>query len=224
MSRAVSIGVGGLVMLAASCKSPPPFDYSAWLAHPPRSILVLPPINDSVETQASYGCLSTVTRPIAERGFYVFPVAVVDAMLRENGLPTPRDMHAVPLAKLREVFDPDAVLYLTVSDWGTRYQILSSTTTVLISGRLVDAKTGAVLWSGQHGIARGSGGGSLVGALASALVTQVARSVADPSRDLSRDVQTQLFTDERRGLLPGPYSAQHEARLGELRRAAAASK
>ncbi|MEM7200532.1 MAG: GNA1162 family protein [Planctomycetota bacterium] len=214
--------LAGALALSA-CASTPPFDYSIWLQNPPRSILVLPPIDNTIEPLACYGCLSTVTQPLAERGFYVFPVAVVDAMMRENGLPTPNDMHSVPLAKLREIFAPDAVLYLTVSEWGTSYQVVSSVSSVAIAGRLVDARTGTEIWRGQHRLAQGSGGGgNLIGMLASALVTQVARSVNDPSRQLSSVVSGEMFANPRNGLLPGPYHDGHEAALTAERDAMAA--
>ena len=50
-------------------------DYRAYIQHMPRSILVLPPLNESAEVLAPYSFLSTITRPLAERGYYVFPVA-----------------------------------------------------------------------------------------------------------------------------------------------------
>ena len=64
----------GLILLEG-CRAP--HDYSAYLDHMPRSILVLPPLNNSLEPVAPYIYLSTVTRPLAERGYYVFPVAVI---------------------------------------------------------------------------------------------------------------------------------------------------
>lgn len=208
-----------LVTLATSCQSPEAVDYSNWLANPPRSILVLPPLNSSVETQACYGALSTLTQPLAERGFYVFPVAVVDALMRENGLPTPHEMHSVSLGKIREIFAPDAVLYLEIQKWGTSYQILASTSTVALSGRLVDARTGDVLWTGADELSQGSGGGGagLVGMLAGALVTQVARSISDPSVPICRGVSTRMIGNPANGFLPGPYHAKHEEALAKRR-------
>jgi hypothetical protein len=35
--------------------------------------------------EATYGALSTVTLPLAEMGYYVYPL---DRFLRENGMPT----------------------------------------------------------------------------------------------------------------------------------------
>ena len=36
-----------------TARTPKPYDYSAFLAHMPRSILVLPPVNDSIEAGAA---------------------------------------------------------------------------------------------------------------------------------------------------------------------------
>ena len=173
----------------------------------PLSILVLPPLDETLEEGASALTLATVTAPLAERGYYVFPVAVVDLMMRENGLPTPFEMHQVPLEKLVEVFDPDAVLYLKVTEWGSSYQILASVTRVRMEARLVDARTGQKLWSGVRvtSSSSGSGGGGIGGLLIGAIVGQVANSLSDPSYDLARQNSWNLFTNPRRGLPLGLY-------------------
>ena len=46
------------------CAGIPPHDYSAYLDHMPRSILVLPPVNESTAVMAPYIYLATVTRPL----------------------------------------------------------------------------------------------------------------------------------------------------------------
>ena len=90
-----------LLILGALCLAPmlsscvtPPYDYGPYLEHLPHSILVIPPLNTSPEVNAPYSYLSTVTLPHAERGYYIFPVAVVDAFLKENGMPTPGEIPA----------------------------------------------------------------------------------------------------------------------------------
>lgn len=195
---------------------------NAMLEQPPGSILILPPLDSTVETSATYGSLAALTVPLAEAGYYVFPVAVVDQLMRQNGLPDAFDMHQVSLDKLREIFDPDAVLYLTVTDWGTSYQILSSITRVSFSGRLVDARTGTELWSGSHSVARSSGnlGGGLIGSLAGALVNQVSTSISNPSNALANST-ARVLLGQNLGRLPGPYHPEHGEVLGRLREARA---
>ena len=213
--------LGALALLAvAGCASPEPFDYRPLLDHMPGSILVLPPLNETNEPLAAEGWLATITRPLAERGYYVFPVAVVDRMLRENGLPTPWEMHQVSLGKLREVFGADAVLYVTVHDWGTEYQVLASVTRVAVTAQLIDLATGTELWRGQGVAARGSNSGNnqgLLGAAIGALVNQVVTSTYDPSPQVSREANDQLLGMRGRSLLPGPRHPDHAQVMTETR-------
>ena len=60
-------------------------------------------MNSSVEVNAPYSYLSTISQPLAEKGYYVFPVSVVDTFLKENGLPTPAEMNGIALDKIVEV-------------------------------------------------------------------------------------------------------------------------
>jgi hypothetical protein len=198
----VRIALAGVAAALAACASRP-HDYRAYLAHMPGSILVLPPVNDSLEAQASSAFLATVTRPLAERGYYVFPVAVVEAYLRQNGRPTPADMHAVEPAKLREVFGADAALYIHIKEWGTSYQVLNSSSRVVTDCRLVDLATGTTLWTGTGRAVSDSGGGNLGAALVGAVVNQVAASLSDPCPALARRANHGLFSDQRHGLLLG---------------------
>jgi len=200
-----------LALGATGCATTPPPDYSAYRSHMPRSVLVLPPTNDSIEVNASYVYLSTITRPLAEAGYYVFPVAVVDNYMKENGLPTPHEMNAVPLNKLRKVFGADAVLYIHIEDWGQKYQVVSSTTIVKARAKLVDVKTGAVLWEGTAQAAQGSGdsGGGLLGNMISAVVDQVVHTATDRVHPLSRMANHGMILNTHNGLLLGPYNVDY---------------
>lgn len=199
--------VAAIAALVA-CQAPEPHDYTLFRAHQPRSLLVLPPLDNTPEVDAAYAYLSTITQPLAERGYYVFPVAVVDRMLRDNGLPGPGEMHAVPLARLGEVFGADAVLYVTLQDWGTTYRVLESATEVTAEARLVDVATGTEIWRGVHTAVYSSNSGNqngLIGMLVGALVNQVMSSVVDPSQDVARQCNAGLFCNAHSGLLLGPY-------------------
>src|SRR5688572_25248280 len=151
---------GVLVVLATSgCVTVAPKDYTEYQKRIPRSILVLPPLNETTEVAASYSMLTTTTRPLAEMGYYIFPVAVVDQYMKDNGLTVAGEMHQAPLAKLHEVFGADAVLYIVVEQYGTKYQVITSTTKVHARAKLVDARSGVVLWEGKAKAEGGSGAG-----------------------------------------------------------------
>jgi hypothetical protein len=187
--------LGLLALTMAGCQSPK--DYTEYRRHYPKSILVLPPLNNSTEIVGGYSVLSATTRPIAEMGYYVFPVVVVDQFMKANGLPGPGEMHEAPLDKLREIFGADAVLYLTVERYGTKYQILASATTVRIKARLVDARTGVCLWENLSESQANETG------LVEAVVSQVLSKFSDKAHDVAVTSSNQLVRGPG-GLLHGP--------------------
>lgn len=197
-----------LLIVVSGCATVEPYDYTALKANSPRSILVIPPVNNSVEVTAPYSFLSTITAPLAESGYYVYPVSVIDTFLKENGLPTPAEMNSVPLEKIDEIIGADAVLYVSIDDWGQKYNVLSSITVVKGHLKLVSVKTGELLWDApifaQHDPNSGNGNG-LVGALVGAIVSQIAGEISDNTPMVSRMANNVAINGPKRGLLYGPY-------------------
>ena len=201
------VGIVVTLFLLAACQSTP-YDYTKLMESKPRSILVLPPMNNSVEVNAPYTFLSTISKPLAERGYYVFPVAVIDAFMKENGLPTPAEMHQVPLQKLHQEIGADAVLYVQIEQWGQSYQIINSKTEVKATLKLVDARTGNLLWdTTAHAVQNSDdGGGGLVGAVVGAVVAQIIGNLTDPTPGLSSTANNIAVNNTSNGLLYGPYA------------------
>ncbi len=196
-----------LTLILGACASKPK-DYSLFRAENPTSILVLPPLSESTEVNASYSYLSTVTQPLAEQGYYVFPVAVIDQMLKQNGLPTPGEMHQASIKKIASIIGPDAVMYINIKNYGTKYKVIDSTSDVEAEAKIVSAKSGKVLWEGQvrqSWSANAGNQGGLAGMLVGALVAQAINSSTDQSRKVARMANEQLFRAEGQGLLKGPY-------------------
>lgn len=205
--------LGALVTGCASTQKS--VDYSAYKEARPRSILVLPPLNESPDVKATYGMMSQVTYPLAEAGYYVLPVALVDETFRQNGLTSPGDIHQLPPAKLHEVYGADAALYITVTQYGTQYMVFSSAAIVTASARLVDLKTGTTLWTGSASASSEEGnnnsGGGLVGMLVTAAVKQIINSsVEDAAYPIAGITSTRLLsTGYNGGLLYGPRSPKY---------------
>ena len=199
------LGVSAAILVLAGCATKP-YDYTNFREHPPRSILVLPPLNESTAVEGTYSYLSTVTRPLAEQGYYVFPVAIVDQFLKENGMPTPGEMHQVPLNKVSEIIGADAVMYITVKEYGTKYQVLSSVPTVSATAKLVDTRTSILLWEGKVVLVQQSNSsGSLLADLIVAAVAQAVNTTTDQAHNLCGPANVILFTKKDEGLLYGPY-------------------
>ena len=200
-----------LLMLVA-CAAPPKPDQSAFKNSNPKSILVLPPVNLSPDIRGSLSFFSTVTLPLAEAGYYVFPVAMVDATFKENGLSMPDDIHAAPLNKLQSIFGADAVLYITLEKYGTSYMVIDSQTIVSAEARLVDARNGAVLWQGKASASDAEGRDNnqgLLGVLVNSVIHQLASQVGNPAYGLSKITSARLLTPRPGGILFGPRSPQH---------------
>ena len=181
--RVIAVTACALALSAlAGCAKP--YDYTTFRQHRPRSILVMPPQNESPEPDAAWSYQSTVTRPLAERGYYVFPVDVVDRMMKDGVSPS----------KAAEILGADAVLYVTLEEYGTKHQVLNVATLVKLRARLVDARSGLLLWERrfamQHNANFGSGG------------FLAAHNLAGPAN-------VRFFGDRDQGLLYGPYHPRY---------------
>lgn len=211
----LTIGAILLSLLAlAGCATPQSYDYSAFRESKPRSILVLPPQNHTTDIKATNGLYAQVTMPLAESGYYVYPVAVVNETFRQNGVQQPAEIQVLPAKKLQQIFGADAALYIDIKQYGTTYLVVSSDTRVTASAKLVDLRTGKLLWEGQATASsqeqEGSGGGGLVGMLVQAVVSQIANSIADKSYDIAGITSNRLlWAGTPNGILYGPRSPNY---------------
>lgn len=185
----IAMALFSVALMAGCAANKPGWDYSAYKASRPKSILVLPPINNSPDVTATYSVMAVATKPLSEAGYYVMPVTMVAEAFKENGLTQPTDMHATAPAKLREIFGADAAMYITVTKFGVSYTVVNSETSVQVQGKLVDLKTGATLWQGSAQASSEEGQqqqqGGLAGLLISAVVKQVLASTFDNSHKYS---------------------------------------
>lgn len=203
-----------MALLLTGCAKPvQQQDYSAFKQSKPKSILVLLPQNQSPEVAASHGMLSQVTYPLAEAGYYVLPVAVVEETFKQNGMTNAGDIHAVSPAKLHKIFGADAVLYITVVQYGTSYQIITSDTRVTANAKLVDLRTGKLLWSGSATASSNEGdnsSGGVIDMLVQAAVTQISNTLTDHSHDIAGVTSTRMLTaGTPNGILYGPRSPNY---------------
>ena len=207
----VCAGALGLLLLAGCATKAPPYDYSAFQRAKPASLLVLPPVNDSPEVKATPGTWAHATRPLAEAGYYVLPVTLVDETFRQNGMTGSNEIQEIPYQKLREVFGADAAVYMRIKKYGTTYAVISSDTRVEIEGRIVDLRTGALLWQGKAYASSAEqqqqSSGGLVGLLVTALVNQIVGTASDAAFNFAGLANQRMLGAPRyNGVLPGPRS------------------
>jgi hypothetical protein len=202
------------VLLSGCATKPPQYDYSAFIQAKPASLLVMPPTNDSPDVKASPGVWSNAVKPLAEAGYYVLPVTLVDETFKQNGVNTPNEAENIPFPKLHDYFGADAAVYLKVKRYGTSYQVVASDTRVEVEGRIIDLRTGALLWQGTASASSAeqsqSAQGGLIGLLVTAIVKQIVGTVSDAAFNYAVIADQRMLGAPRyNGVLPGPRSPIH---------------
>lgn len=213
--RLFAIGAASTLLLLAGCATKaPPYDYSAFMRAKPATLLVMPPINESPEVNATPGVWSQATLPLAEAGYYVLPVTLVDETFRQNGVINAQDAQEIPLLKLREFFGADAAVYTKIKRYGTSYAVIASETRVELEARMVDLRSGDTLWQGKA-IATSAeqqqqSQGGLVGLLVTAIVKQIIGTATDASYRYAGIASARMLGAPRyNGVLPGPRSPNY---------------
>jgi len=193
-------------VLAAGCATPK--DYTKFNAASPRSLLIVPVVNRSVSVTAPDYFLSTITIPLAEQGYYVFPVNMVKSLLENDGLSDANLVHAAPTQKLCELFGSDAVLYITINKWEACYAVFTTQVKVELYYVIKDGKTGDVLWEQQQAMTyepQNANTGNLLGNLIAAAVTAAATKAAPNYVPLAQQANSKAFKYPGPGIPPGPY-------------------
>lgn len=149
----------------------------------PLTILVMPPINESTAAEAKGYYATTVQEVISYWGYYVFPYEITSDILKMEGIYDAELVRNIPMAKFREYFGADAVLFTTITKWDLRYVVLASTLTVSIDMALKSTRTDQTLWEYNGTVvidlSGGQMGGGLAGLIVKAVVTAASSALAD---------------------------------------------
>jgi hypothetical protein len=198
--------LGSVLMLTACVGAPKRYDYAQFRTEAPRSILVVPVINKSVDVNAPDYFLATIATPLAERGYYVFPVNMVKSVLSDDGLSDANLVHSGDPRRLGELFGADAVMYISIERWDAKYVVLSTTVTVELNYTIKSAHTGEVLWSNHQQVVYQpqANSGGLAGLLANAIVAAIAKA-APNYMPLAHQANNGAINFKGTGLPAGPY-------------------
>lgn len=175
---------------------------SALINSNPKSILILPIVNNSTEVKFPETALAThASRIVAEAGYYIFSPYLIKEFFAENGYHEAQEIHDIPIEQLKKVFNVDAVLYPVLESFGTKYKVLLSSSGATISGKLVDTRSGDIIWSDSSTVEKASVG------LLDALIAQIADSLTDTASNFSIVAIDNLLTPTpQKGLAPGHRS------------------
>lgn len=194
--------------LLTGCVAPPAKrDMSAFYAAAPRSILVVPTINKSLDVDAPNYVLATLPVPIAEKGYYVFPVNTTTYVLEQEGFYEGERIHEHPTPILAKMFGADAVLYVTINRWDAQYLLITTTVTVEFDYRLV-SKDGTEIWKEskrmQYQPQNSTSGPPLAMLIAAAVNAAVARA-APNYIPLTQQANREVFVLGVNAIPDGPY-------------------
>lgn len=196
-------------LLAGCVTQPTKKDMTAFRESAPRSILVVPTINKSLDVDAPNYVLATLPVPIAEKGYYVFPVNTTKYVLEQEGFYEGERIHQQPTESLAKLFGADAVLYVSINQWDAKYALISTVVTVDFDYRLV-SKTGVELWKENKRLQyspQNNSSGSLAVMLITAAVNAAIARAAPNYMPLTRQANAEVFTAGVNPLIDGPYSA-----------------
>jgi hypothetical protein len=196
-----------VAVLSGCAAMPEPDRYPSFTTAAPRSILVVPPVNKSLDVEAPDVLLSTLSRPVGEKGFYVFPVNTTKIVLEQEGFYEAEQVHSQPPQALARLFGADAVLYVTINRWEARYIVFTTTVTVDFSYRIY-SKHGVEIWAAnqvmEYTPEKPSGNG-LIGNILVAAVNAAATRAAPEYLPLVQQANQKVFGTGGATLPNGPY-------------------
>ncbi|TFH29288.1 MAG: hypothetical protein E4G97_07470 [Deltaproteobacteria bacterium] len=211
--RGLLLPVVGFLVLSLGCAAAPPKkDYAAFHAANPRSILVVPVINNTNNVEAPGLFLSTMPIPVAERGYYVFPVNMVRRVLEDEGLSDANLVHTADTARLCNLFGADSVLYVSIEAWTAQYLLITTQVTVEFDYVMKDGKTGDTIWKEHKKVVyapQQQSGGSPLAALVAAAVQAAVTKAAPNYMPLARQANAEVINTPGVGLPAGPHNREY---------------
>ena len=178
-------------------------DLSAFATAAPRSILVVPVVNKTLDVDAPLYLSTSLPIPIANKGYYVFPVNTTKFILEQEGLYEGERIQLIPTPQLAGMFGADAVLYVTINRWDAQFILISTTITVDFDYRIVSA-SGVEIWRENKKMVYQpqSSGGGLIGAVITAAIARAAPNYMP----LAQAANQQVFQIGPNQLPNGPYA------------------
>ena len=178
--------------------------YAAMYNDMPITLLVMPPINNTSNVEAKDLLYTSISRPLAEAGYYVIsPLLAMDVLKAESAYDAEMFIDK-PLTMFRDYFGADAVVFSQIDDWTKRgfgidtkirYIIKSAT-----SGEVLFYRSCDLYLDLQQNSGNNSALGLLIDLTASAIATATTDHIV-----AARKANYYIFRDIPRG----KYSPQY---------------
>lgn len=173
----------------------------------PRSIVIMPPINHTVNVEAKEYFYTSLAKPLCDKGYYVFsPFLAMDLMKSESAYDSELFLKG-SVAPFRKVFGADAALFTIIKRW--QKSALLSTITVELEYILKSTKTNEILFERSGIVTKDlndyNSSGSGLSALLNTVTTMVATALTDKIY-VARACNQYVLED----LPAGPYSSEYQ--------------
>ncbi len=183
--------------------------YSAMYENMPVTILVMPPINNTANVEAKDLLYTSISRPLAEAGYYVIsPLLAMDILKAESAYDAELFIDK-PLTTFRNYFGADAVVFSQIDTWAKsgfgietkiRYIIKSTSSNEVIFDRSCDL---------YLDLSQDSGSNSLLATLIDLAVSAINTATTDHIV-AARKANYFIFSDIPRGKYSPSYLQDKE--------------
>ncbi|MDQ7067442.1 MAG: DUF799 family lipoprotein [Sulfurimonas sp.] len=109
-------------------------------------MLILPPMNESIDAEAKDYYMTTTEMPFALMGYYTFPTEMVSDIMKQEGVYDTEILYNMPLDKYYEYFGADTVLFTRIKVGYFIYGTCFKFRTISIEAKIVSTKTSEELW------------------------------------------------------------------------------
>lgn len=183
--------------------------YAAMYNDMPVTILVMPPINNTSNVEAKDLLYTSISRPLAEAGYYVIsPLLAMDVLKAESAYDAELFIDK-PLTMFRDYFGADAVVFSQIDDWTKRGFGIDTKIRYIIKS----ATSGEVLFDRSCDLyldlQQNSGGSSALSQLVDLAVSAIATAATDHIV-AARKANYYIFRDIPRGKYNPQYLQDKE--------------
>ena len=198
------VALAAPMLVFSGCAQAPQRPAWRYLQRPTVRVAILPAINSTTKPGAQIIVDKAWEDNLRNAGFSVVDAdsVVTYASSRSMRLDS---LEKVPTDSLGRDLSVDFILEDKIIDWGTHYQVIQSVSSVSCRSRLIEAKTGATVWTFDWFMSDqdNNSGGGIVGALANAVVKAVADSMFDePTRLAQQGITIVGTTQPYPGIAP----------------------
>ena len=114
------------------------------------SVLILPPLNKTIDLKASNTICSVVTKAFIKNGFYVLPMNAVRSYLVNNGMTLDEDVYNISDELLAKYFGSENVLRMKIVQWKSSTTGFHRDSMVVINYNLKSLPSGELIYEGEE--------------------------------------------------------------------------